>query len=89
MSLPLPDLDERVRIRLFITGQLKRLPLVQALGMALGIAVDLAKSGGMDVERFVATAYVTFEHCDGTPEEAHEAMQAALAAVRAVRAKRG
>ena len=57
--------------------------------MAMGIAVDLAKLAGLDADRFAACAYVSFAHCDGTREEAVEAMRAALAAVRAARTRVG
>lgn len=82
-------LDERVLARKLAVEKLCALPVHQGLGVAMGIAVDLAKKAGLDADRFVAHAYVAFEHCDGTQDEAIEAMREALAAVRAARTRTG
>lgn len=81
-------LEERVRARQAAVERLRQMPAEEGLGVAMGIAVDLAKEAGFDADRFTATAYVAFEHCDGTLEEAREAMRQALAAVRTARGRR-
>jgi hypothetical protein len=81
-------LEDRVRVKLWIEEQLRRLPVVERLGLAMGIAADLAKETGMTADLFAATAYVSFEHCDGTTEEAMAAAKDAFRAVHAARARR-
>ena len=82
-------LKERVLVRKIAVEKLRTLPVHEGVGIAMGIAVDLAKEAGFDADRFVACAYVAFEHCDGTRDETIESMREAMAAVRAVRARSG
>lgn len=80
--------EERVRARQAAVERLRTLPAHEGIGVTMGVVVDLAKEAGLDADRFAAWAYVAFEHCDGTREEAVEAMRQALAAVRAARGRR-
>lgn len=81
-------IEERVQVKLWIEEQLRRLPAVERLGLAIGIAADLAKEVGMAADVFAAAAYVAADHCDGTKEEALAATEEALAVVRAARTRR-
>jgi hypothetical protein len=83
------SLEDRELARSLAVEKLSDLPAHEGLGVAMGIAVDLAKRAGLDADRFVACAYVAFEHVSGTEEEAIEAMRKALAAARAARARTG
>jgi len=83
------SLDDRVLARKLAVEKLSSLARHEGLGVAMGIAVDLAKKAGMDADKFATIAYVAFAHCDGTKEEAIKAIREALAAVRAARARAG
>lgn len=88
MTVCTTTVEERAAAVHAATEKLRMLPTVQGASIAMGVAVELAKDAGMDADRFAAWAYVAFEHCGGTEEEAIEAMRQALAAVRAARSKR-